>query len=194
MHKLKVYSVVATADVNPEVVDDLGCAEWEAYDKSEVDKEIEDIVQGAISMFRESSCCRGLDLKSSLGQIADVAFRHWNQVENTLSNNRRLRLDKDHLLWSNKQLRDELKSQTTARQTDKLKYNLCLCRHKHKRCLAMADFCESQHDYYNTLGNGLWLVHGDTEKRDEYRKKASDFWWKWHKYWLELADKFREVK
>lgn len=65
---------------------------------------------------------------------------------------------------------------------------------KYKRCLAMADFCESQHDYYNTLGNGFWLVRGNTEKRDEYRKKASDFWWKWHKRWLELADKFMEAK
>ena len=67
-----------------------------------------------------------------------------------------------------------------------------LYHHKYKRCLSMADFCESQHDYYNTLGNGFWLVRGDKEKRDEYRKKASDFWWKYHKRWLELAERFKD--
>lgn len=187
MHKLKVYNVVATADVNPEVVDDLGCAEWEAYDKSEVDKEIKDIVQGAISMFRESSCCRGLDLKSSLGQIANVAFKHWNQVENTLSNNRQLRLDKDYLLGSNKQLRDELKSQTTARQTDKLKYNLSLCRHKHKRCLAMAEMCNARYDAEDAKVNGF----GASWK---YTSKEMKYWERWRQRWLELADKFREAE
>lgn len=43
MSKLKAYNVVATADVNPEVVDSLGCTEWAAYDKSEVDKVIAEL-------------------------------------------------------------------------------------------------------------------------------------------------------
>lgn len=64
--------------------------------------------------------------------------------------------------------------------------------HKYKRCLAMADFCDSQHDYFNAVRNGFWLVRGDIETREKYRKKASDFWWKWHKRWLELAEKFKE--
>ena len=38
MSELKAHNVVATADVNPEVVDNLGCTEWLAYDKEEVDK------------------------------------------------------------------------------------------------------------------------------------------------------------
>lgn len=69
--------------------------------------------------------------------------------------------------------------------------NKQLRNQKYKRCLAIADFCESQCDYYNTLGNGFWLVRGDIETRDKYRKKASDFWWKWHKRWFELAEKFK---
>lgn len=40
MSELKAYNVVATADVNPEMVDILGCTEWPAYDKSEADKVI----------------------------------------------------------------------------------------------------------------------------------------------------------
>lgn len=35
--ELKAYNVVATADVNPEVVDSLGCTEWAGYDADEVD-------------------------------------------------------------------------------------------------------------------------------------------------------------
>lgn len=35
--ELKAYNVVATADVNPDVVDSLGCTEWAGYDKDEVD-------------------------------------------------------------------------------------------------------------------------------------------------------------
>lgn len=35
--ELKVYNVVAKADVNPDVVDILGCTEWAGYDKDEVD-------------------------------------------------------------------------------------------------------------------------------------------------------------
>ena len=37
MSELKAYNVVATADVNPDVVDILGCTEWAGYDKDEVD-------------------------------------------------------------------------------------------------------------------------------------------------------------
>ena len=33
--ELKGYNVVATVDVNPEVVDSLGCTEWAGYDKDD---------------------------------------------------------------------------------------------------------------------------------------------------------------
>jgi hypothetical protein len=38
--ELTAYNVVATADVNPDVVDILGCTEWFGYDKDEADKVI----------------------------------------------------------------------------------------------------------------------------------------------------------
>ncbi len=41
--ELKAYNVVATADVNPEVVDSLGCTEWTGYDKDEVDDAIDEL-------------------------------------------------------------------------------------------------------------------------------------------------------
>ena len=41
--RLKAYNVVATADVNPEAVDNLGCTEWAAYGKDEVDAAIAEL-------------------------------------------------------------------------------------------------------------------------------------------------------
>ena len=41
--ELIAYNVVATADVNPEVVDSLGCTEWTGYDKNEVDDAIAEL-------------------------------------------------------------------------------------------------------------------------------------------------------
>lgn len=35
--ELKAYNVVATADVNPDVVDILGCTEWAGYNAEDVD-------------------------------------------------------------------------------------------------------------------------------------------------------------
>lgn len=45
MSELKAYNVVATADVNPEVVDSLGCTEWAGYNKDEVDAAIAELKQ-----------------------------------------------------------------------------------------------------------------------------------------------------
>lgn len=47
-----------------------------------------------------------------------------------------------------------------------------LCHHKYKRCLAMAKICE------NKLGTVV----------------KPGWWNKWHKRWLELAEKFKEAK
>lgn len=150
----------------------------EFYLKSEADKVIENIVKGAVSMFREPGCCRGLDTKSPLGRIADVAFKHWNGVEYTRSNNRQLRLDKANLLCSNEQLRTQLKSETTGRMSDKIEYALNIRHQKYKRCLAMAKLC-----------NEKWLVHNFAEIPTKL-----GFYDKWEKRWLELAEKFKPNK
>ncbi len=44
------------------------------YPKSEADKVIESITEDAISIFRDSNKCRGLDLKLPLGRIAKCRF------------------------------------------------------------------------------------------------------------------------
>lgn len=141
------------------------------YKKSEVDKVIENIVKGAVSMFRESSCCRGLDLKSPLGRIADAAFKHWNRVELTLSNNRQLRLE-------NENLHLQLKSQMSARLTDKIEYAINIRYQKYRRCLAMASNCRLR---------ARWFGDNAFYKKEQWALQ-------WHRRWLELAERLKEAK
>ena len=51
---------------------------------------------------------------------------------------------------------------------------------KYKRCLAMAKWCDAQVEWYNSLNEDylFWL----------------ELYVKWRKRWLELAEKFKEVK
>ena len=51
-------------------------------------------------------------------------------------------------------------------------------RHKFKRCLAMARWCRTSARYDEGIG----------------AFKYRDWYWKWFKRWLELAEKFKEVK
>ena len=99
-----------------------------------------------------------------------------------------LRKERDWLAKDRAQAYDDLekRAQLNIKQEESNRHN------KYKRCLAMADFCKSQHDYFNTIGNGFWLVRGDKVTRDEYRKKASGFWWKWRNRWFKIATEFKE--
>ena len=159
----------------------------DGYLKSEVDKVIKNITEGAMSMFREANRCRGLDTKSPLGRIADVAFKHWNRVEHTMSNNRQLRLDKAELLRSNEYLRTRLNSEMSRRLTDKLEYDLNIRHHKYRRCLAMAKWCEAKYDAEDAMVNGHYSSW-------EYISKEMKYWERWGKRWLELAEQFKEGK
>jgi hypothetical protein len=156
------------------------------YAKSEVDKVIEDIIEGAISMFREANCCRGFDTKSTLGRIADVAFKHWNHVEHTMSNNRQLRLDKATLLRLNEDLRTRLNSEMSRRITDKLEYNLNIRHQKRKRCLAMARLCGKTVDHLNSEGYIYEKENHTKELTDCIR--GTEFYDKWYHRWLALAE------
>lgn len=51
--------------------------------------------------------------------------------------------------------------------------------HKYKRCLAMAKWCDTKADWYYGIGRSF---------RDRV-----EFYIKWHKRWLELAEKFKET-
>lgn len=40
----------------------------------------ESFIQTVCSFFRNEQSCRGYDLESPLGRIADIVFKHWNDV------------------------------------------------------------------------------------------------------------------
>ena len=58
---------------------------------------------------------------------------------------------------------------------DLLRQAIELRHHKYKRCLAMARWCNECHTFNETNEKRTWLH-------------------KWHKCWLELAEKFKEAK
>ena len=180
-------------DIFEDTTDEIRKAD-KFYIMHEVDEVIKDITEGAMSMFRESNRCRGLDTKSPLGRIADVAFKHWNRVEYTMSNNRQLRLDKANLLRSNEDLRTRLNSEMGRRLTDELEYDLNIRHNKYKRCLLIAKWCKESLRLMRTyeVTNDYWNLEPGHDA--EYFCKKGDFYCKWRKRWLKLAEKFKEAK
>lgn len=59
---------------------------------------------------------------------------------------------------------------------DEEKLRKQLKHQKYKRCLAMAKLCHWK--------MGVFI----------YKKEKNDFYYRWHKRWLVLADKFKEGK
>lgn len=66
-----------------------------------------------------------------------------------------------------------------------------IAHHKYKRCLAMAKWCRLHDEFTQLESERLGLSQRTLFL--EHRREA--MWWnKWHKRWLELADKFKEAK
>ena len=59
-----------------------------------------------------------------------------------------------------------------------------IARHKYKRCLAMARFCEERCARYDAL----------QERTGFSWRREIDFYFRWYQRWLELAEKFKEGK
>ena len=62
-----------------------------------------------------------------------------------------------------------------------------IARHKYKRCLAMARWCDAE--VYHIRRTPLCDM-----SEHEYWKYENDFWQRWQKRWLELAEKFKPNK
>ncbi len=73
----------------------------------------------------------------------------------------------------------EVSRKTNARTESELRYQ------KHKRCLAMAKWCEERYNYLTCLEN--WQM---TDK--EYQQVIGDYWDRWNKRWLKIAEKFKD--
>lgn len=148
----------------------------QVYLRIDVDNHIDNLKDKVISMIRDPQYCRGLDLQSTIGQIANVMFKHWNEVERTRSNNAQLRKDKANLLRNNESLRNELKSQKLERINDKYTFSSTIRRHAQKRCKTMVDYLNSE--WGCELGRPL-----------DMRCHSSSFSFsKWIKIWTALAE------
>jgi len=161
MSELKAHRIVGLDEQCASVDNDY-------YLKSEADKVIERIIKGAMSMFRESNRCRGLDTKSPLGRIADVAFKHWMYVERMeariTENDKEIAELKEFI--KNYRFDNINMLHKIMRQDAELRH------HKYKRCLAMAQRCMSMMIFNSKYG---------TDKKWHHFKK-------WHKRWLALAE------
>lgn len=62
-----------------------------------------------------------------------------------------------------------------------------IAHNKFKRCIDNASLCESEEKRLEAIAPIF-----DTDK--ECWEYGSDYWKKWHRRWLELADKFKEAK
>lgn len=62
-----------------------------------------------------------------------------------------------------------------------------IAHNKYKRCLAMAKWCESE-------GNRLEVMVPIFDTDKECWEYNSDYWQKWYKRWLELAEQFKEAE
>ena len=95
---------------------------------------------------------------------------------------------KEHLFvpYSELQEGDELTDAITIAKSYYLKYEAdkVITRHKYKRCLAMAEMCEARYEEEDAKVNGCGASW-------EYISKEMKYWERWHKRWLELAEKFK---
>lgn len=85
--ELKAYNVVATADVNPEVVDSLGCTEWAGYDKDEVDAVLAEKDKKIESLEKELE-----DIRNTYKKSVEVKVTIWERckkAEDTLEKTER---------------------------------------------------------------------------------------------------------
>lgn len=84
---------------------------------------------------------------------------------------------------------DELKAQKAQAEDDCAYWKAKAQRerhHKYKRCLDKAEWCESK--VYHIRRTPLCDM-----SEHEYWQYENDFWQRWHKHWLGLAEKFKEA-
>ena len=89
------------------------------------------------------------------------------------------KMEVEQLLIEIEELKETLKNSRNARKYWRkeylIEYKEC-CYQKYKRCLAMAKWCRTSAQCDESLG----------------AFKYRDWYWKWFKRWLELAEKFKD--
>lgn len=118
--------------------------------------------------------------------IAELEESHKKEVEQLLIETKRL----ENLCASYRHDCDNF----AIREANALKEigrdNRVIRHQQYKRCLAMARWCLTESVYFHYRYDD-W---GDKGYDRPYKWKKVVFWKKWARYWLELAEKFKEAK
>lgn len=179
--ELKAYNVVATADVNPEVVDSLGCTEFAAYDADEVDAVLAEkdatIEELKVNLQNHCTTCpvkeqeeavladKDAEIAVLKGDIADL--RDEKRLTDTILDERNMEISELKNQVHDYALGLYMMEASAEKETRHQKY---------KRCLAMAKWCYAKWD-------------------DTATKYYKSVWYrKWEVKWLALAEKFKEAK
>ena len=83
------------------------------------------------------------------------------------------------------QLSNEMRPYYLKSEADKV-----IAHQKFKRCLAMAMNCLTEKAHWHYRYNDF----GDKGYTREYKWHKVEFWCRWGRRWLELAEKFKEAK
>ena len=95
--------------------------------------------------------------------------------------------EKDETIDELKERNDELQKATDSAWS-KVNAMYDELRHqKYKRCLTMTEMCNARYDEEDAKVNGCGASW-------EYISKEMKYWERWRNRWLELAEKFKEVK
>ena len=122
------------------------------------------------------------DLCERVTENDDIRL-HWEEIEQTKAENERM---KARIAKLEERIADGDKDfEMATSQNERL---LKIVRHhKYKRCLAMAERCESEEKRLEAISPIF-----DTDK--ECWEYNSDYWYKQHNRWLKIAEKFKEEK
>ena len=169
---------------------------WKAYDIDEVDSILaekdKEIAELKAKIVKSKELADGIRLdiekvKADAAETLALLEERNKQVGELKSDIADLRDDKkltDAILDERNSEIAELKAQKAQAEDDCAYWKTKAQRerhHKYKRCLAMARWCASR--------SASWCL----DPADEQLHK-SDFYDKWKKRWLELAEKFKESK
>ena len=108
-------------------------------------------------------------------------------VDKTLAEKDKEIAEKDEIIDELKEHIDELQKATDSAWSKVNAIYDELRHQKYKRCLAMARWCESKVHHIRRTPLCDMDEHEGWQHDDE-------FWQRWHKRWLELAEKFKEAK
>ena len=133
-----------------------------------------ELVRKLSGFFMLEKNCRGYDPNTPIGEIAKHAFLHWQRHEQEVEELKRIiRRNADLLELEKEKVAEARKIACDYQEIINEKERQEL-HQKYKRCLDKAILCQWK--------MGVFI----------YKGEKSDFYCRWYKRWLALAEKFKE--